>query len=62
MKRITTLLLMLLTVTFSQAQLFSSVRTNGGVDQHATNRTVTDWLHYDNGSNDNPMVLVPRIH
>ena len=51
MKKITTLLLMFLTVTFSQAQLFSSVRTNGGSDQHASNRVVTDWLHYDNGSN-----------
>jgi len=51
MKRITSLLLMFLAVTFSQAQLFSSVRTNGGRDQHASNRVVTDWLHYDSGSN-----------
>ncbi len=50
MKKITTLLMLWL-VTFSQAQLFSSVRTNGGADQHTASRVVTDWLHYDNGSN-----------
>ncbi len=50
MKKITTLLFLLF-VSFTQAQLFSSVRTNGGVDHHTASRTVTDWLHYDNGSN-----------
>jgi hypothetical protein len=50
MKKITTLLL-LLVVTFSQSQVLSSVRTNGGSDHHAANRTVTDWLHYDDGIN-----------
>jgi len=52
MKKITTFLL-LFVITFSQAQLFNSVRTNGGGDNHIASRTVTDWLHYDNGTNAN---------
>ncbi len=50
MKKITTLLL-LFVMTLSQAQLFSSVRTQGGTDTNTATRTVTDWLHYDNGTN-----------
>ena len=50
MKKITTLLL-LFVITLSQAQLFSSIRTNGGVDTNIASKTVTDWLHYDSGSN-----------
>lgn len=56
MKKITTLL-MLCVLTFSQAQLFSSIRdnsghtSNSGYASHIGNRTVTDWLHYDNGTN-----------
>lgn len=50
MKRIT-LLLLLFVMTLSQAQFFSSVRTNGGTDINTASRTVTDWLHYDSGTN-----------
>ena len=50
MKKIT-ILLFLFVISFSQAQLFSSVRTNGGPDTNTASRTVTDWLHYDSGTN-----------
>ena len=52
MKKITAFL-MLFVITFSQAQLFSSVRSNSGQDNNSHTRTVTDWLHYDNGVNAN---------
>jgi len=50
MKKIT-ILLFLFVMTLSQAQFFSSIRTNGGTDTNTASRTVTDWLHYDSGTN-----------
>ena len=41
---------MLFAITFSQAQLLSSTRNNKGQETTVL-RTVSKWLHYDNGSN-----------
>lgn len=51
MKKITLLFaFILMGFTSGYAQLFDAIRTNGGF-ANTQNRTVTDWLHYDNDSN-----------